>query len=357
MVIPWLYGNLVLFVPRAATFIIIILIYVRLSIFFRQQASSHREQESGVHTSSFSIPLSTPTMETDMEMFPSSGDTMAVAVSKQTSRTSERQTAAALQLRFAQYKISPSVSRKSSGDTESTGESNKRKSAPPVRIQTDRPGDVLPLADVSGLLDTETGAEGFPQPERAWSTLQDSSAILDSEDGFRAQLNIHDQCQEKDTSVRVPPAAYATKSFTSSTPCLLASPTLMSEKTSAETISSADQPNRKDSQANTSITSPRQDSTLTLTSNLVNPFDRLTPGSDHTAIATPPDKSRSDSIMGLWEALGSVDPADSDDQGLADACAEKGRRLSASEENRRVSYLMLLYPLAVSRPATDKKSS
>lgn len=66
-------------------------------------------------------------------------------------------------------------------------------------------------------------------------------------------------------------------------------------------------------------------------------------------VATEAEGSKTDApIMGLWEALASVDPVDSDDAGIAETYTERGRRLSPSEENRRVSYLMLLYPLAVS---------
>ncbi|KAK9894173.1 hypothetical protein P389DRAFT_191156 [Cystobasidium minutum MCA 4210] len=367
---PYLYGNLVLFIPRAGTFVLIIFIYARLYIFFRNQASSHHKQESGIQESSFHVPLPTPASEVYHVHFPEgtpddsssdrresegSSDHQLSGLTTTTSVVRDEQTAAVLQSKLVHYKFIRRMSRRDSQESSATVVSGPRQSwlgkGTIRRHQSvSEETDALPTSSVQEA--TEGGSESA---EVSSAILQDSAEILSSPQGFEEQLVMLGQQHHQPFRIEMPG---------SKTPTPLQTPageeaSLLSGSTRVVTPATEKDETSISSRSNSipkgsplrgivpmgDAMSPGADSLLTLASPMAAPirteFPGLTvqEGNEEAQDANSP-------VMGLWEALASVDPVDSDDNALAEARSEKGRRLSASEENRRVSYLMLLYPLA-----------
>lgn len=355
---PYLYGNLVLFIPRAGTFAIIILIYARLFIFFRQQATSHHKQESNIHEASFHLPLPTPASDLQhnhlaMTSFdePSSGrssdgvaDHRLSGLTKMPSTLQEDQTTAMLQFKLAHYKFSRAMSRRDSQESGTTLASGRHQGWL-GRARRHKSITGQEQSDVATTPAIMESIEGGSEPiKRSSAKLQDSAEILNSPQGFEEQLvllgqqTFSMQLPLSKTPLHTPPGESASllSGSTRVTPTME-----KDEKALAGHTIPAGSPLRGIVSMN-DATSPGSDSLLTLAS----PGPRA--GFPGLEAPDGQEVQKASPVMGLWEALASVDPVDSDDAGLAEACAEKGRRLSASEENRRVSYLMLLYPMAVS---------
>lgn len=369
---PYLYGNLVLFVPRAGTFAIIILIYVRLYIFFRQQASSHHKQESGIHEASFHVPLPTPASEMQIQ-FPDESSTETggdmgrpsestiastrslsalVKASSRQQQQSVDESTAILRSKLAQYQFARGVPRNESEDSALTVRSFRQPGwLGGGRRKETSGGNWAMSSEASPATASEKVAnQGGSQPvKRASAVLQDSAEILNSSQGFEEQLVLLGQdgavrgVVPREMPLQSPPEENASllSGSTSVTPA-----TERDEKLLSTSTLPPHSPLRGIVPMHDGI-SPGSESLLTLSSQNQVQVSNGFPGLSMPSAAAKQQQGEN-TIMGLWEALASVDPVDSDDAGLVEACAEKGRRLSASEENRRVSYLMLLYPLAVS---------
>lgn len=274
---------------------------------------------------------------------------------KTPSKPPEDQSTAMLRCKLAEYRVKKQLTRKDSDDSGTlvstrrrfpgwSGKGRRQRSTSDIKWPEN-------LNEAEEPLTTNTSNIEEGSRRKSGPVLQDSAEILNSPHGFQGQLVLLGT-----DGYNFPSDRHKTESTT----------TPQSESTLLR--SGSNPPAEADQEPLARCVDMPQASTLR---GIVSMGDGISPGADSLlTLASQPARSafpgfapvsqsegaeKDSPVIGLWEALASVDPVDSDDAGLAKACVEKGRRLSASEENRRVSYLMLLYPLAVSTKASRRE--
>lgn len=314
-----------------------------------------------MHEASFHLPLPTPASEMNLPDFqegprPSfGGRTSHESTPRQVSNlvtTSSRQpddhSTDLLRRKLSEYQFAKGAKRKDSDGSDTlvptrrlsswVCKGRRKKSNP----DTSDSIEARSSEDVGSVIMTEREEN----VNRISGVLQDSAEILNSPNGFEEQLVLlkPDEGPLGQLDAKTSTRLITPRSQDTLVPVSPLSSTPYAEKGTGGLAASSVPPVVSPLRGIVSMEngiSPGSESLLTLASRRrESGFPGLIPPSKDAKAESP--------VMGLWEALASVDPVDSDDAGLAEACAEKGRRLSASEENRRVSYLMLLYPLAVS---------
>lgn len=315
---PNLYGNLIIFIPRSVVFLVIIGLYVRLYLFFRRQSKRAKHTESYTPSDDVSAPWSTPiTLD---QLSPSSsgfgfgkGDNSTLTTTRRSSVTyAPVYRVDNLGTKLSQYQFKPSGDRKGSKDSQATlvlEPVTSPRARLAVRRSLSRPEMAIP----------ETPEEGI-------TLIQDSEAILNDAVGFEKQLKALD----KSVPAMSPRTAHA--GFNSPRP---------------DAPGQSQMPDTSGYRFPATVSSSRPAPVL-------GTEQSSSPATETGIERIKTDASEGD--VGLWEALASTEPARPKDSQLG-ACLTQGRRMSASEENRRASYLMIAYPLAVSViPAWDEWS-
>lgn len=312
---PSLYGNLIIFIPRSAVFLVIIILYVRLYLFFRRQSKRAKHTESYTPSDDISAPWPTPITLDQLSPLSVKFDKMEGSPSP--ARRSSVTYAPvyrvdSLGAKLSQYQIKPDFDRKGSKDSDATLVFDSVSSARAklaLRRSLSRPEMVI----------NETPEEGI-------SVMQDSEAILNNDRGFETQLRAFDE----GVATKAPRLAHA--GFGS--PRLSASDDADRDRMPVPDTSTYRFP----------ATLPTAALSAPAPSPLASEPTEITLARKETAASKNAD-------IGLWEALAATEPSPPKDGELG-AYLATGRRMSASEENKRASYLMIAYPLAVSDTAS-----
>jgi hypothetical protein len=173
----------------------------------------------------------------------------------------------------------------------------------------------------------ETSEEGI-------IVVQDSEAILNNDSGFDRQLQALDTLAPA-RSPRLINTGFSSPSLSP----LMGSDSLQVPDTSGYRFPAVASTERRPDSPTTGIPPATQSTQVARTQSGGKDIQRSETGLSDGSVAG--------ADLGLWEALAATDPSGHKD-GEVDNYLNQGRRMSASEENRRASYLMIAYPLAVS---------
>lgn len=453
---PALYGNLVIFLPRTGLFIAVIVLYVKLALFFRRQSGRAKKTESGL---AMTCSLAAPAMPGQPILFPLAEHVFSGAMSDRqgardphqhsgshalgASRTSDIPghriyEVASLRDQLAEYRMSEGDSSedgKESGEKRKASKDSQSTLVDGPGLHLRRPEFVRSISskpDMSSV--KEEGMHSSPRlsgaPASPSLIMQDSDAILSGDAGFGHQLVLLEASVTSSPRISLsartfpsPSPALSSREGTleadtpytrleSSSPGLAPShhegmshptyrfPAVRSTSATDTTISQIVTPFSTDSSSplfrSGSVRTPVEgdDSPIQIGPSVSYTFPQTVPalsgstleglppidGPSRTALNTPMEDGtaskhcrqqsgelslersktggRASSHMsgsaddadgiGFWEALANVEPHIEGAPGVGEPYVDRGRRMSASEENRRVAYLMMLYPLAVS---------
>ena len=452
---PALYGNLVIFLPRTGLFIAVIVLYVKLALFFRRQSGRAKKTESGL---AMTCSLAAPAVPGQPILFPLAehassgmvqdrqgaqspherGGSFALVAGRRSDIPGHRiYEVASLRDQLAEYRISEgdlSEDGKESGEKRKASKDSQSTLVDDLGLHLRRPVFVRRISskpDMSSV--KEEGSLSSPRlsdaPASPSLVMQDSDAILSGDAGFGHQLVLLEASVTSSPRISLsartfpsPSPALSSREATLETDTPLTGlessssglapphegmsrsayrfPALRSNSATDTTISQTVTPFSTDSSSplfrSESVHSPTfvDDSPVQVGPSVSYTFPQTVPplsgstleglppldGPSRTALNTPmedgsiskPYRQQSGELglersktgghasshwtgsaddadgIGFWEALANVEPHVEGAPGVGEPYVDRGRRMSASEENRRVAYLMMLYPLAVS---------
>jgi hypothetical protein len=375
---PALYGNLVLFIPRTLLFMIVIGLYVHLFRFFRKSAVKAKATETASFGSILpggEAPCPTPVSFSSANhyqfplkpnsQFPENGTVPERSPVASSFSSSSSKLGTAYQSIWG---------RKGSKDSETTLVNHTQTRIKPsqsprkYRLGNTSPLD-MPIIENS----EENGAMGLKRVH----SLQNSDAILSGSGGFESQLKMLESPSDPPTrsssashrvSFNTPPsfsrrAAPDTSAYRfPPQPIHLpprdymfpASRPPISPGTSEPRITKELEPAIQLQSQEAQYQRVRQSSITELSGDGI---ESQTLDADSGSITLDTPNSRDDAetppkggIMGFEEALQNVAPTLAHERKMSldpDMPYITQRRMSAAEESRRVSYLMMLYPAAV----------
>ena len=305
-------------------FIVIIGLYIRLYLFLQRQSKRAKQTESYTPTDDLSAPWPTPITLDQLSPLAAEFDK-----SKEAGGSPRRSSvtyaplarADSLSAKLAQYQIRPDADRKGSKDSDATLVLENMASARArlaVRRSLSRPEMAIREA-----------------PEDGIAMMQDSDAILNNDSGFERQLEALNTLSPG----RSPRIAHA--GFNSPRPAESDSfDHLQVPQTSEYRFPALAK------QESGSIPSNDVSPEVAMLPNL-QPIKTQESVQRSTTKGSGPSTTEGRADIGLWEALAATEPVEPVDRNVK-AYLATGRRMSASEENRRASYLMIAYPMAVS---------
>ena len=377
---PHLYGNLVIFIPRTLCFIITIGLYCRLFFFFRRKSFNNTNSHFPSNFASGQAPSLVFLTSTGAEYSIDSTKPLPDHVGDEVGSLSELQipvtrdsnrSSHSFQTKLAQYQSK--WSRKSSKDSQATlVDTNSRWKM--IQLPKLSPHRLPPEVSIQ-----ESAEENAPaSAEARQSPLQGSRVISEDKNGFNRELSSLPVSPK--SSPPLIAAEHSASYISENIPDLLASQEVgdaapMSETSSYRFPQIPSSPaislhqqvqapinpinlaaigfaHRTVLKSEISKSSSNVNGTVSQTR-----FSREQQAAEQLRSQSPCLESQLDegspliednenSITGFWDALANIPP----DQLKAPISADvpMPRRLSAAEEKRRVSYLMMLYPIAVS---------